>query len=96
MSSVTWALSCQFHQHFTYEFFVRTSFFYVQLEKAAEMRHLYEKFVRLTLMKLTKGVFLKHTVEHEHELPRVRKPKADDHVEERGRRSLHRQRWKKS
>jgi len=51
----------QFHQHFTYKFFVWTSFrqlfprtrnVHVTREKAAEMR-LVQKFVSLTLMKLT-------------------------------------------
>jgi len=47
----------QFHQHFTYKFFVRTSFqqlFYVHVtrEKLLKQR-LYEKFVCKMLMKLT-------------------------------------------
>jgi len=48
---------CQFHHHFTYEFFVRTSFFYLHAtEKAAETRRSNKKCVCLTLMKLTTGL----------------------------------------
>jgi len=48
---------CQFHQHSTSTYFVRTSFrqlffSYMYVEK----RRWYEQFVRLTLMKLTLGV----------------------------------------
>ncbi len=46
---------CQFHQHFTHEFFVQTSFFYIHVTR--KTRHSYEKFVSLTLMKLTTGRF---------------------------------------
>jgi len=46
----------QFHQHFTYKFFVRTLFFYVHVtRKKLPKRHSYEKFVHKTLMKLTPG-----------------------------------------
>jgi len=50
----------QFHQHFTYKFFVRTSFrqlfsSYMYVEKAAEMTFVGKKFVRKMLMKLTPG-----------------------------------------
>jgi len=46
--------SRQFHQHFRYEFFIRTSFFYVHVtwEKLPK-RRLYKKRVCITLMKLT-------------------------------------------
>jgi len=49
---------CQFHQHFTYKFFVLMSFRqlflrnYVTREKAAQTTF-YEKLVRKMLMKLT-------------------------------------------
>jgi len=54
---------CQFHQHFTYEFFVLTSFrqlfssyMYVTCTwTKLQKRHLYEKHARIKLMKLTTG-----------------------------------------
>jgi len=44
---------CQFHQHYTHEYFVRTSFssYVLALNKLS-----YEKRARITLMKLTTGV----------------------------------------
>jgi len=55
------ATRCQFHHHFTYEFFSYKrhfgSFFYVHVtrEKLPKRRS-YEKFVRKMLMKLTTGI----------------------------------------
>jgi hypothetical protein len=51
-----WAPRCQFHQRKTREFFVWTSFLYVRVtRKKLPKRYSYEKSVRITLMKLTKG-----------------------------------------
>jgi len=48
---------CQFYQRKTREFFVRMSFLNVCVtRKKLPKRHLYEKFVRRMLMKLTTGV----------------------------------------
>jgi len=50
----TWS---QFHQHFTYEFYVRTSFRQLfSIYVLALGRNLYKKFVHKTLMKLTPEV----------------------------------------
>ncbi len=38
--------SCQFHQHFTYKFFIQTSFFYIHVTREKlPKRHLYENCV---------------------------------------------------
>jgi hypothetical protein len=52
----------QFHQHFSYNFFctnvVLAAFStYTKLEKKLQKQHSYEKFVRITLMKLTPILF---------------------------------------
>jgi len=53
----TSSIRCQFHQHFTCSFFVRTSFrqiFYSYIWLGTKIS--YKKRARLTLMKLTPGV----------------------------------------
>jgi len=43
------SIRCQFHQHFTYKFFVRTLFFYVHVtRKSCQNTTFFEKFVRLS------------------------------------------------
>ncbi len=60
--------SCQFHQHCTYEFFVRTSFRQlIQVTFLALSELSYEHFAHLTLMKLTPVQYLnvfEHVVRH--------------------------------
>ncbi len=49
---------CQFHQHYTRAFFVRTSFRQLfSSYKYVEKRRLYKKCVRKMLIKLTRGLF---------------------------------------
>ncbi len=55
----------QFHQHFKYTFFARTSFFYVHVtRKKLPKRRSYEKFAGKTLMKLTPGGISQNFLRH--------------------------------
>ncbi len=65
---------CQFHQHFTYEFFVRRSFFYVHVtRKSCQNTTFVQKFVRLTLMKLTPDGFRQREISPKKRLSKLRR-----------------------